>query len=186
MKASWPTRFMQDKRKRWPTYLTHLETAVSAESNQQHPLKPHAVGDRRRCSLNSMRKADLGKWSQARPISPNEVNHPKCELMGRGRTAQVRRGIEGERREASVGNSFFPAPLHWWWAGRSGCAELTLESCTFSEAKDDNLTAESRINKASGECAAVRAIHSTQRTGEPATWGRGSRSGAIEGVRVRR
>lgn len=159
---------------------------MSAERDQHHPLKPHAVGDRRRCSLNSMRKADLGKWSQASPISPNEVNHPKCELMGSWRLAQVRRGTEGKRGETNVGNNFPSTPLHWWWAGRSGCVELTLEICTTGEGVDDILTTKSRINKASGGCAEVRATHSTQRTGEPATGGRGSRSAKEEGERVRR
>jgi len=164
---------------------TSLE--VSTERSQYHPLKPHAVNEWRHCSLNSMRKAGLGKWSQASDFSPTKVNHAKCEMMGRWGVAQVNRRTEGKSpmvRDWETNRR--DTPLHWWRAGGTGCEELTVESSYSCRTRDDKTTTETRMHKGTGAVGAVRVAHSSRSVGKLHTRRRGGRDQRTNDVRKRR
>ncbi len=103
------------------------------------------------------------------------VKHPKCELMGRSRAAQVIGGMEGERVVRNVGEDHDLLCLALVMGGYSGAWRANLGDLLLEQAETMRPAAESRMHKAAGLGTEVRVVHITQSMGEPCTRGRGNR-----------
>jgi len=104
-----------------------------------------------------------------------KVKHPKCELMGRNRVAQVIGGMEGERIVGSVGEDHDLLCLALVMGGYSGAWRANLGDLLLEQAETMRFAAESRKHKATGLGTEVRVVHTTRSMGEPCTWGRDNR-----------